>query len=326
MDSDREAGEWVYVHVLVLAFTYARERLASPLLELKVRNCVLANIPRQPTQHRLASGARLLQHPTRDRRLRFACAQLRTDQTTRHLSAIPTLSARWLNTLATCSRPESKNLTIECRGTFFQVHKLVLHTQSRYFKKLFAGGFKEGVAATNVAHLPLDEDLEIFSVLIRHLYSFTYDDSTRGEAESAPFAVFVYALADKYHIEPLRAQAAKRLKETIDPRNVDTFIETVHAVDENTADQVLWDIVIPVIKSNVGQLLKHEQFRDMLHGMKDLLFRLLSMLDPSAGKIELGKVQEQTADVDGEEGDIDDERDDFAHYMRFPHGPGRRLG
>ncbi|KAM3417088.1 hypothetical protein BST61_g8664 [Cercospora zeina] len=217
------------------------------------------------------------------------------------------------------------DLTIECRGTLFRIHKLVLHTQSRYFKKLFAGGFKEGVAATNVSYLPLDEDPGIFSVLIKHLYSFKYEDSARGDVEAAPFAVFVYGLADKYDIEPLRAQAAKQLKEVLNPKDVGTFIETVHAIDENTADQVLWDIVIPVIKSNMGQLLQHQQFRNMLHEMKDLNFRLLSMLDPGAGKIELGKAQEEKDDLDDEVGEVDDERD-FNRYMQFPHGPGRRLG
>ncbi|CAK1365323.1 hypothetical protein CB0940_08910 [Cercospora beticola] len=225
------------------------------------------------------------------------------------------------------------DLTIECRGTTFAVHKLVLHTQSQYFRKLLAGGFKEGVAASNISRLPLDEDPNIFSVVIKHLYQFVYDDSGRGNTAPAPFAVLVYAAADMYDIEPLRTQAAKRMKDTIDPNDIDTLIETIRAVDENTADQVLWDIVIPVIKSNMGRLLQNEQFREMLHEMKELNFRLLAMLDPAAGVVGFGKEQLvasfTTSDMgEGDEGDEDedDEWDPYSLGRMSGHGPGRRLG
>lgn len=242
------------------------------------------------------------------------------------------------------------DLTIDCRGITFGVHKLVLHTQSKYFKKLLAGGFKvcsharvnryklltssqEGVAASNISRLPLDEDPNIFSVVIKHLYQFVYDDSGRGDTAPAPFAVLVYAAADMYDIEPLRTQAAKRLKDTIDPNDADAFIETIHAIDENTADQVLWDIVIPVIKSNMGHLLQHERFREMLHGMKELNYRLLAMLDPAAGVVGFGKEQLvasfATSDMgDENEGDEDgdDEWDPYSLGRMSGHGPGRRLG
>ncbi|KAI5361902.1 Putative BTB/POZ domain-containing protein [Septoria linicola] len=193
------------------------------------------------------------------------------------------------------------DLTIICGDNEFKVHKFALHTQSAYFRKLLGGDFKEGAAAGSISRLPLEENPAIFSVLIKHLYHFTYDDSFRGEVAPGPFAVHVYAAADKYDIEPLRKQAAKRLEQVLDPQDVNTFIETLRAIDENTADETLWEIVTPVLQANMSTLLKSGEFQEMLQDMKALTFRLLALLDPTKGGISKGVEEASERDTESSE-------------------------
>jgi hypothetical protein len=90
----------------------------------------------------------------------------------------------------------------------------------------------------------------------------------------------VYALADKYDVAPLRTLVVghlNRICEHVGP--VDDFVAFLRVVNTCTADNTLWDILLPKIKINIKTLLKHESFQELVIELPCLTLPLLGMLD-----------------------------------------------
>jgi hypothetical protein len=131
------------------------------------------------------------------------------------------------------------DLTIHCGGQQFPVHKLLLYTQSSYFRKLFSGPWKVWSATRQFSYILLtiqsqdsnstilelpDDDPDALLVLIRYFYKNTLFTGFASSSVPRPqektgsaFLIYVYAIADKYDAPALRSLVVQRLEETCDP-------------------------------------------------------------------------------------------------------------
>jgi hypothetical protein len=92
----------------------------------------------------------------------------------------------------------------------------------------------------------------------------------------------VYALADKYDVPPLRGLVVRRLKLFCDPTiNIEEFVAVMRVTDACTAENTIWDVLLPLAKSNIGLLLANESFRELVVEIPTIA---LSLLDVLGGK------------------------------------------
>ncbi|KAK4893938.1 hypothetical protein LTR27_007744 [Elasticomyces elasticus] len=159
------------------------------------------------------------------------------------------------------------DLTIVCGKCSFKVHKCVLHAQSSVFRTMLGGKFKE--ADQSVLTLEHDRP-DVLAVLLQYSYhsslpaTSTVDDRALGE-----FTVLIYAIADKYDVPGLRDLAAAKLTRILVPvqYSVKLFCAALIAIDEYTADNTLWDIVVPKILTNISWLVNCEEFFELVQEM-----------------------------------------------------------
>lgn len=59
-------------------------------------------------------------------------------------------------------------MTIDCRGTIFKLHKIIVCTQSKPLAAAFKGNFKESEDSTIALE---DDEPEIVDVMVRFLYA-----------------------------------------------------------------------------------------------------------------------------------------------------------
>ena len=84
-------------------------------------------------------------------------------------------------------------------------------------------------------------------------------------------------MADKYDVPRLRTLVVERLRTDCDPRKDESdFIEALRVVDGCTAENTIWDLLVPKVKANLHTLLKNEVFRDVVKEQSALTFQLLS--------------------------------------------------
>ncbi|KAJ4364906.1 hypothetical protein N0V95_000552 [Ascochyta clinopodiicola] len=82
-------------------------------------------------------------------------------------------------------------------------HKAVLCLESRYFLKMFEGGFKE--ATTQVIELH-DDDPDHFEFILKYIYTYRYDTGTIVKLAAddlkkrVMIPISVHAVADKYDV------------------------------------------------------------------------------------------------------------------------------
>ncbi|KAK5113317.1 hypothetical protein LTR85_010934 [Meristemomyces frigidus] len=218
------------------------------------------------------------------------------------------------------------DLTISCGARTFKVHKSILHPQSSVFRTLLSGNFKEASPEQGTITLN-DDDPKVLQVLLHHLYNFTFDDRSRGAEAEAPFAVRVYAIADKYDVSPLRAMAAQKLTSVADPgpEGLENFIAAIYAIDEccNPKDATLWNIVSPKIVANIDALADDERFFALIQELPALNKALLKRKSITGGGMAEGW---EGAEEDGQE--YPDDQYIGTYRGRGGHhlGSGRRLG
>lgn len=117
------------------------------------------------------------------------------------------------------------------------------------------------------------ENPDIFAVLIQFFYRFTL-----AEFNDPILAVLIYQVADKYDVPGLRKLAANRFEKSCDPKNnFEAFGTALKEIDERTApnDKTLWEIVVPLVKQNMGFLLAQKEFKSTIKEINALYFRLL---------------------------------------------------
>jgi len=90
-------------------------------------------------------------------------------------------------------------------------------------------------------------------------------------------------MADKYDVPRLRALVVSRLDTVCDPRKDEIdFVEALRVVDGCTANNTIWDILLPKAKANLQTLLKNEIFKEVVKEQSALTFQLLSSFASSS--------------------------------------------
>jgi len=96
------------------------------------------------------------------------------------------------------------DIIIRCGSDTYYAHKLVVCSQSDFFRNAFKGGFKEG--KTN--EISVQEDQIVVYVVLQYLYSSFYDNPPSSPDEkwtgSLTLQVRVYSLADQWFIPSLK--------------------------------------------------------------------------------------------------------------------------
>jgi hypothetical protein len=153
------------------------------------------------------------------------------------------------------------DLTIHCDNQRFSVHKLILYTQSIYFRRLFSGPWKVKFQTRQSSYTMLtiqtqnsnsttldlpDDDPWVLRVLIRYFYKIVLDTKIKPyETPTSAFLIQVYAIADKYDVPPLRSLVVQRLDETCDPlEDMDNFIAALRIIDSHTAEDTVWKVFL----------------------------------------------------------------------------------
>ncbi|KAI7332536.1 hypothetical protein KC315_g4609 [Hortaea werneckii] len=106
---------------------------------------------------------------------------------------------------------EYSDLAITCGERTWKVHRLVLCTQSDYFRKACNGPFTE--AQDRKIDLS-DDDVHVLATLLHYLYHFDYDDEhhfVHGH-DAMTHNICMALIADKYNVQPLLILACEKLK------------------------------------------------------------------------------------------------------------------
>lgn len=134
-----------------------------------------------------------------------------------------------------------------------------------------------------------DDDPYVLQALIHYLYNDVLDTSfLRPLAHGAyqhdsAFLIQIYSIGHKYNVPELRTLVTNRLSETCDPENDDAdFIGALRVVDECTADNAIWDILLPKVRVNLQTLLKNQVFKDVVMQQSTMTLQLLASLAPSS--------------------------------------------
>ncbi|THY79685.1 hypothetical protein D6C93_10113, partial [Aureobasidium pullulans] len=91
-------------------------------------------------------------------------------------------------------------------------HKVILASGSVWFEKALLGNFSE--AKKKVVELHDDTRTDAITAMLKHLYGMSYETQIEpcDEEDFAELHHHAYLLGDKYDIESLRIQAAKKMR------------------------------------------------------------------------------------------------------------------
>ncbi|PVH91084.1 hypothetical protein DM02DRAFT_546495, partial [Periconia macrospinosa] len=154
--------------------------------------------------------------------------------------------------------------TIKCEDQEFNIHKLVLCTQSNYFSTAFNGEWKE--SANGVIDLKGD-DVSVVEAMLEFIY--THDYNAIGEGVSSPmlFNINVYGLADKYDVPELKSRAKQKFENTVEICwDMDDFPYAITQVYQSTplSDRGLRELVVDTACKHIQSLLCKQEFCNVL--------------------------------------------------------------
>ncbi|KAL8778189.1 MAG: hypothetical protein Q9213_007525 [Squamulea squamosa] len=174
---------------------------------------------------------------------------------------------------------EYHDLIISCKGTEWRVHRVIVCTQSEYFKKACQAGFQEG--KTGCIDLK-EEDPTMIDRLVNYLYSCDYDDyatlpltnSQRQFPAEYPIqtrqlacVVNMYVIGDRYEIAGLRNLSKAKFSTALPIRwNKENFLDIVRTIYDDTvpSDRGLRDCLTPIFKERGLELRSRAAFKDLL--------------------------------------------------------------
>ena len=173
------------------------------------------------------------------------------------------------------------DLKIMCEGTEFKVHKIVLSSQSEFFRATCSSGFlvrKVSVSSirkliilqessTNAINLT-EDGLNLVSRMIDCLYRGTYNDfdaTADGQSwkSASQLHAAMYALGDKYDMAVLKETALSKYKthaSNTGAQDLLGFLESIAIVYSSTpeSERTLRDAATEKIKMNPTRFLKDD--------------------------------------------------------------------
>ncbi|KAK4624554.1 hypothetical protein CLAFUW4_05482 [Fulvia fulva] len=169
--------------------------------------------------------------------------------------------------------------TVVCREATFKLHKPVLHLHSPVFAKKFSEQWENVSATPGVANLDDDEDIDVLRAMFDFFYKFEYDVPTSVTSKQA-FHVKVFRTADKYGVNSLANYAHEMVDDfwEVGSWSMHDFKEVANILDEMEtvpAAGPLKDLVVPMMKESIGQLVKNPEFQDFTGEHPDWLSDVL---------------------------------------------------
>ncbi|KAL1969767.1 hypothetical protein VTN77DRAFT_7276 [Rasamsonia byssochlamydoides] len=183
-------------------------------------------------------------------------------------------------------REEFTDFTLVCEGERFQVHKVIVCSQSAVLRAASMGPFKE--ASSGVYEMN-EDSLPMVRKLIDYFYTADYDQNVESaDTECAPpisalqIHVRMFVLADKYDIEGLRVLSSEKYSNRLmSPCSALEFLESVPDVYTLTAPsvRVLRDEVTHFARVNLENYIQDQSVREVYekiatevpHFVKDVL-------------------------------------------------------
>ncbi|KAI0096202.1 hypothetical protein GGR51DRAFT_553681 [Nemania sp. FL0031] len=182
---------------------------------------------------------------------------------------------------------EYSDLTISCGERRYRVHKALICPRSDFFAAACRGDFKEN--REGIVDLP-DDDPRAVEMMVYYFYHFRYDlaetltEDVDTDASPMPSAlvlhVLIYALAEKYNIQGLKASALEEFKAAVTEQwDADGFLEAAREAYLSTveADRGMRDIVVDTFCAR-RELLDQEETQELLKEVGLLAYDLLIKL------------------------------------------------
>lgn len=157
------------------------------------------------------------------------------------------------------------------------------------------------------------DDPHALEILIHYFYNFRLPSPLTSNASTTPLPtllVKIYAIADKYDVQPLLTLARDQPCEIYSPSfvitNIPAFVNCVRAVDEHTRDEPeshggLRGILLHAACANMGRLVKSEVFRELLQDAPEVVVALLELQIVSHDQAwKISEADEAAARLEGE--------------------------
>ncbi|KAF4627649.1 hypothetical protein G7Y89_g10503 [Cudoniella acicularis] len=131
------------------------------------------------------------------------------------------------------------DLVVRCQNDTYNLHRVILCSQSRFFMRRCNGEFEEAESGILELH---DDDPIIVNAMLRHLYGFEYADGVH--LPEMIFNARIYGLADKYQIPNLKGLAKTKFESvaragwnTIEfPLSIEIIYESTPSSDRSLRD------------------------------------------------------------------------------------------
>ncbi|TVY45342.1 Kelch repeat and BTB domain-containing protein [Lachnellula occidentalis] len=182
------------------------------------------------------------------------------------------------------------DMTINCRGNIFKLHKNIVCTQSKPLAAAFKGNFRESEDSTIVLE---DDELEIVEVMVGFLYEQCLELKATETNSLLLLAVKMYVIGDKYDIGALQEEAKNKFEEFAGQTWGDaSFIPALGFIYSQTPDRVLKDIVIKVVTAHIDKFLAKKEFTDLCEGIAALALDVLKATRESGDKRKNSSIDE----------------------------------
>ncbi|KAK5705710.1 hypothetical protein LTR17_021445 [Elasticomyces elasticus] len=182
------------------------------------------------------------------------------------------------------------NFTIKAGDRTWAVHRNMVCTQSDFFMKACCGRFRE---ATDKS-IKLRDDPDAVDSMLQFFYRQTYKAPTStadGTTSLGMHHILVYAIADKFDVQPLKGLAARRFRAfaTSDCKQ-SVFGKYLTEIYQNGPEtSMLKDIVVESAAKNAGDLfadeIKYNEYHVAASTLPEFAHKLCEALVEEHGKL-----------------------------------------
>jgi len=159
------------------------------------------------------------------------------------------------------------DLTINCKGKVFHVHRNIVCLQSKSLAACVDGAWLEGI---NGEIKLVDDEPEIVDRMIKFMYeedycdgSNTTEDGDQGAAKPLVLSTKLYIIADKYDVPALKELAKRKYETAVSHRwDLTSFITSLELMYNHTpeSDRLLKDVAIRAGTDHLIKLVNRSEF------------------------------------------------------------------